>query len=87
MVVVYLLRSCICHYYHGMSIIYKLKNKSCNKQNRRSGEISNLLFDTYKSSVKTHGKHILKTAYDMDMATMRAYPSFKYALPNWNFFR
>ena len=39
----------------------KLNDLSQNSQNRRSGEKSNLLFDTYKNSVIPHGRHIYAT--------------------------
>ena len=45
--------------------------------------MTNYVFDTYKNSVMPHGKHMLKTAYGMDVATMCAYKSSKYALPHW----
>ena len=48
MSVVYLPKSCIHHYYHGVSFFGKLKDQSCNAQNRRSGEIVSCLFETYK---------------------------------------
>ena len=61
----------------------KLKDQSCNAQNRRSGETENHLFETYKNTVMPHGKHIFQIAFEMSMATMCAYPSSKYALPHW----
>ena len=50
----------------------KIKHQILHTQNRRSGEIANQQFETYKKSM-------FKTAYDMSMAKMRAYPSSKYA--------
>ena len=63
--------------------VFKLKDQSCNAQNRRSGEMSNSLFDTYKSAFMPHGKNMFQTAYDMDMVTMCEYASSEYALPHW----
>ena len=45
--------------------------------------MANSLFETYKNTVTPHGKHMFETAYDMEMATMCVYPSYKYALPHW----
>ena len=56
----------------------KLKYKSFNAQSRRSVEMVNHIFDTYKNYFMPHGKNIFKTEYDMDMAKMCAYPSSKY---------
>ena len=44
--------------------------------------MSNCLFYTYKYSVMSYGNHMFQTKYDMSMATMCAYPSSHYALPN-----
>ena len=51
----------------------KLKDLSQNSQNRRSGEKSNWLYETYKNKVMPHGCHIYAKAYDMAKATMCAY--------------
>ena len=72
--VAYQQKSCIRHCYHGVSVMKKLKYQSVNIQNRRSGEISNHIFETYKHSVMSHGNYMFKTASDMAMATMCAYP-------------
>ena len=48
------------HYYHGVSFFEKLKDQSCNAQNRRYGEMANHLFDTYKNTVMPHRKHMLR---------------------------
>ena len=45
--------------------------------------MANRLFKTYKNYVIPHGKHIFKTASNMDMAKMCEYPSSEYALPHW----
>ena len=52
----------------------KLKYQSCNAKNRRSGENSNCVFETYKNSAMSHGKHIFNTASDMSMTIMCSYP-------------
>ena len=57
----------------------KLKDQSCNGKNRRSSEMENFIFETYKNYGMPHGKHLSKTASDMEMETMCAYPSSKYA--------
>ena len=44
--------------------------------------MENHIFDTYKNYVMPHGKNMLKIESDMNMATMRAYPSSKYTLPH-----
>ena len=62
---------------------FKLKNKSCNAQNRRYGEMYNCLFETYTNTVMTHGKHMFQTASGMEMEIMCAYPLSKYALSYW----
>ena len=36
----------------------QLKDRSHNAQNRRSGELSSRLFETYKNSARPHGCHI-----------------------------
>ena len=61
----------------------KLKYQSCNLQNRRSGDMANLLFETYNNSVTPHGNHIFPTSYNTAMETMCTYKSSNYALPHW----
>ena len=60
-----------------LDLFEKLKYQSCNTQNRRSYELENIIFDTYKNSVMPHGKNIVKTESDTNMATVCAYPSSK----------
>ena len=55
--------------WHNIGLIH-LKDKSHNAQNRRSGEISIRIFETYKNYVQTHGCHIYNTATYMDMSTL-----------------
>ena len=43
------------------------KDKSQNKQNRGSSELSSGLFETYKHYLKPHGCQIYNSAADMDM--------------------
>ena len=57
-----------------MSVSEKLIDQSCNTQNRRSGEITNRLFETYNNYIMTHGNHMFQTASDMVMANMCTYP-------------
>ena len=54
-------------------------------QNRRSGEMVNCLFGTYKKYFMPHGKHMLQSESDISMATMCTYPSSNYALPHWKY--
>ena len=61
----------------------KLKYQGYNAQNRRSGEISNCLFETYKKFVITPGKHMFQTSSEMTMSKMCEYPSSNYVLPHW----
>ena len=49
------------------ALFEKLKYKSCNTQNRRSDEISNRIFMTYKFFFITHSNPILNTESDMPM--------------------
>ena len=58
----------------SLVLFEKLKDKSCNKQNRKSGEMANRVFEKYKNSTMPHGKHIFKTAYDMAMSKMFTCP-------------
>ena len=60
----------------------KLKDQSFNAQNRRSSEMFNRIFDTYKKSVMARGKSVFKIVSDVDMAIMCSYPPSKYALPH-----
>ena len=48
MSVAYLPKAYIRNYYHTVSVFEKLKDKMCNTQKRRSGEMSDFLFETYK---------------------------------------
>ena len=57
-----------------MSVFEKIKGQICNAQNRRSGEMSNSIFETYKNMIMPHGKNMFKIASDMAMTTMCAYP-------------
>ena len=52
-----------------------LKDRSNNAQNRRSGELSIHLFETYKNSVRPHGCYIYNYAEDTVMETMYHCPS------------
>ena len=45
----------------------QLKDKNHNAQNRRSGEISSRIFETYNNAVGPHGFHIYNTDADMEM--------------------
>ena len=60
-----------------------LKDRSQKAQNRRSGEISSRLFQTYKNYIRPHGCHIYNFAADMAMAKMCPCPSQNHGLPHW----
>ena len=85
MSVAYLSKSCIHHYYHGVNVLEKLKDKISNAQKRRSVGMANHLFGTYKNTFMPQDKHIFHTKFDITVATMFSYPSSKYALPHWKF--
>ena len=51
----------------------KLKDCSQNAQNRRSGGKGNRIYETFKSTVMPHGRHIYAKSYDMTKATMCKY--------------
>ena len=71
------------NYYHDVIFFEKLKYQRYTAQNRRSGEMVNRLFETYKNSVMPYGNHMFHTESDIAMATMCEYPSSKYELPHW----
>ena len=54
-----------------------------NAQNRRSNEITNHVYVRYKNYVIPRGKHMFKSASDMEMTTICAYTSSQYYLPHW----
>ena len=60
-----------------------LKYRSHNAQNRRSGEISSHIFETYKNAVRPHGCHIYNTDVDMDMVIMCPYTYKHHGILNW----
>ena len=63
----------------------KLKDKSQNDQSRRSGEKAHHIYETYKNTMMTHGRHIYAKAYDMVQAKMCTYPYSDHALPYWKY--
>ena len=50
-----------------------IKDKIQNTQTRRSGGKPNLIYETFKSTVMPHGRHIYAKSYDMTKATMCKY--------------
>ena len=44
--VTYQTKACIRNYYHCVRFFWKIKDQSCNAQNKRSDEMANILFDT-----------------------------------------
>ena len=61
----------------------KIKDKSQNAQIRRSGEKAHHIYETYKNTVMSHGRHIYANAYDTRNTTMCTYNQSDHALPNW----
>ena len=62
-----------------------LKDISHNAQNRRSGELSSHLFETYKNAVRPHGCNIYNSASDMAMAKTCPCTSQHHGIPHWKF--
>ena len=60
-----------------------LKDIIHNAQNRRPGEISSRIFETYNNAVRTHGFHIYNTAADMAMSNMCPCNYKHHGLPHW----
>ena len=44
--------------------------------------MENHIFETSINSIMSHGKHMFKTACDMNIARICAYPLSKYSLPH-----
>ena len=53
--------------------------------NRRFGEITNHIFETYNNYLTPHGCHIHKMAPAMATTTMCTFPSAQHDLPHWKF--
>ena len=62
----------------------KLMDISRKFQNKRSGEKSNHIYETYKNMVMSYGRHIYVKAYDMAKSTMCAYLHSDNGLPHYN---
>ena len=45
----------------------KFKDQSCHAKNRSSGEMDNILFETYKNNLMPHENNMFQTASDMAM--------------------
>ena len=60
-----------------------LKDRSHNEQNRRSGEIASLIFETYDNAVQPHCCHIYSTSTDMTMAKMCPCTCKHHNIPQW----
>ena len=58
--------------YPGVIGILKTKYQIKNAQNRRFSEKANCVYETYKNTGMTHGRHIYAIAYDTAKATMCA---------------
>ena len=61
----------------------KLKYQSQNAKNRRSGEKSHHIYETYKNTLMPHGRNIYAKSSDMAKAKMCTYPQSDNALPHW----
>ena len=61
----------------------KCKDQIQNSQNRSSGEKANRVYETYKTTVIPHGRHIYAKASDMEKATMCAYLQSDHELSHW----
>ena len=80
----YLTKVLIYIYYHVRIVSFK-KYQSQQEKNRRSSEMACCIFETYKNSVMTHGRHIYQAVSEMDMTTMCAYQLSQHALTPWKF--
>ena len=63
----------------------KLKDQIHSSHNRRSGEITSCMFETYKNIVLVNGHHIHKTATFMVMSIMLYFPSDKNDMHHWKY--
>ena len=61
----------------------KLKDQSQNAQSRRSGAKTHHIYETYKSTVMPHGRHIYAKSSDIANGTMCTNPHSDHALPHW----
>ena len=61
----------------------KLDYLNQNSQNRRSGEKSNLIYETYKNTFMPHGCHIYVKEFDVEKEKMCAYLQSDHVLPHW----
>ena len=80
MSVVYIPKVYIHDEYHGVIVLKKLKDRSQNAQNRKSGEKENCIYETYRNTFILHGHHIYAKSYDMEKATICAYTQSDHAL-------
>ena len=81
--VAFLLKLYIHHFYPGVNVFEKLKDKIQNSQSRRSGEKSHHIYERCKNIVMPYGRHIYAKASDMANSTMWTYPQSYHALPHW----
>ena len=49
----------------AISLLKKLKDLRQNPQNRKYGEKSNSIYETYKNTVMPHGRNIYAKTYDI----------------------
>ena len=59
-----------------------LKDSTLNDQNRRSGEVTDCIIETYNDDVIHSGGHIHKVATEIDIATTFPFLSDRHALPH-----
>ena len=82
--VAFLLKVYIHNCYPGVIGIWKkINDKLHNYQNRRSGDKSHHIYETYKNIVMPHGSHIYAKASDTTNATMCTYPQYDNTLPHY----
>ena len=62
-----------------------LKDKRQNAQIRSSGEKLHHIYETYKNTVMSHGRHIYAKESDMEKSKMCTYPQSDHALTHYNF--
>ena len=64
------------------SYLKKLKDKIQNAQSRRSDKKPHHIYETYKTFLMPHGRHIYAKAYAVAKAVMCTYPQSDHARPH-----
>ena len=65
------------------SLYEKIKYQSQNKQNKRRGETTGHIFETYKNAVRPHGCNIHNISSVMTVYTLFTFPYSHHVLPLW----